>query len=413
MSDLLASLQINAPSVGLAPAAPLRAAPVALPGSAEIAPDFSAALIGLLIPGATAKTKGERQAIAEDGKDLPETPNPDPVIAWLPEGLVPVALPAEATLPAGGAAPTPMAAAAPAGLLSTSVPQADVPGLGAALASAGSGPVARASAIPASEMIPAGFEARASAPEAAGPNAVIIETAAPSPKIDLSAAAIEVDDMAISPGRFDPGSARAEARPTAPAFVTLQPAPAAQMAVTRGVAAQVFATALTPADPAPLDRVNETAIMLSGQARTEQLGTVQAMAATSQTPLDLTRDDWTGQMIDRIAALRDSAEAADTRIKLAPENLGALEVAIRRDGDRIHVHFTADNPAARQLIAEAAPRLAELADARGVKLGQTSVESGNGGQQAPQRDARQQPLATASNLSVASHAEPIADDRIA
>ena len=139
---------------------------------------------------------------------------------------------------------------------------------------------------------------------------------------------------------------------------------------------------------------------------------VTAMSATDQAPLDLTRDDWTGQMIDRIAALRDSAEAADTRIKLAPENLGALEVSIRRDGDRIHVHFTAENAAARQLIAEAAPRLAELADARGVKLGQTSVESGDGGQQAPQRDAQRQP-STARNLSVASNAEPIADDRIA
>jgi flagellar hook-length control protein FliK len=211
-------------------------------------------------------------------------------------------------------------------------------------------------------------------------------------------------------GRFDAAPAREAGQP-APAFV---PLPAAPPAANAGIAAQVFAAAITTAatDPAPFDRVSEAAILFNGQARTEQQTTVQAMSGASQAPLDMTRDDWTGQMIERIAALRDSAEAADTRIKLAPENLGALEVSIRRDGDRIHVHFTADNPAARQLIADAAPRLAELADARGVKLGQTSVDGGS--QQGAQRDAQQQQQrGPGRNASVAHRAEPASDDRIA
>jgi flagellar hook-length control protein FliK len=50
------------------------------------------------------------------------------------------------------------------------------------------------------------------------------------------------------------------------------------------------------------------------------------------------------------------------------------------------VHFTAENPATRQLLADAAPRLAELAEARGLKLGQSSVDSGSG-----ERGQQQQP----------------------
>lgn len=94
-------------------------------------------------------------------------------------------------------------------------------------------------------------------------------------------------------------------------------------------------------------------------------------------------------MIERIAALRDGVEAADTRIRLAPENLGTVDVSIRRDGDRLQVHFTAENPATRQLLADAAPRLAELAEARGLKLGQSSVDSGSGERGQPQQHAHQ------------------------
>ncbi len=174
------------------------------------------------------------------------------------------------------------------------------------------------------------------------------------------------------------------------AVTPLAPAATAP-ATTVASAAQLFASAITGwtgpgtrGEPAPAADPGQLA-----QAAQATRMPVTAMSATDQAPLDLTREDWTGQMIERIATLRDSAEAADTRIKLAPENLGALDISIRRDGDRIHVHFNAENPAARQLLSEAAPRLAELAEARGVKLGQTSVDSGTGGQQDQPRQQQQ------------------------
>jgi flagellar hook-length control protein FliK len=110
---------------------------------------------------------------------------------------------------------------------------------------------------------------------------------------------------------------------------------------------------------------------------------VAAPADVQQGALDMRRREWTGQMIDRIEALRDASPLRETRVSLMPEALGKVDVSIRQEGDRIHVHFSTETQAARQLIADAQPRLVELAEARGVKLGNTSVDSGAAGQGSP------------------------------
>jgi flagellar hook-length control protein FliK len=248
---------------------------------------------------------------------------------------------------------------------------------------------------------------------------IVTETAAvPAIEPGATAIALAIDGSTPTPtpSRFEAlvgreGAlplGREAAQPT-PTFVALQPTPSA---TSSGLAAQVFASAGNALSAAPADPLAEP-LGIAGLTGAEPATRVQALAGTAQPALDMSGNDWPGQMIERIAALRDSAEVADTRIKLAPENLGALEVSIRRDGDRIHVHFTADNPAARQLIADATPRLAELADARGLKLGQASVDGGNAGNSphGSQRDDRQH--ATAHQPSIASQSEPAGDDRIA
>lgn len=393
MPELLASSPIIAPS-GPAPAAPLRAAPVALPGAVPAPADFGVALNGLLLPGAAPRTRSDRQSAAEGGKALPDDPeSADPLIAWLPEGLVAIAPPAMIPSSDELALPT-MAAPSPA------------PGQLPPVAPGESGSALAPGSQPAALPIAGGLSAEPATPG----KAIVIEAAGdPSPQPEQLPEVVDAGDVMAPRDRFDTLSTRA----TAPTMVALKPAPES---LTTGAAAQVFAAARAVPlnDPAVSDRVADTAILLGGHARTEQLNTVQAASGASQAPLDLTRDDWTGAMIDRIAALRESAEAADTRIKLAPENLGALEISIRRDGDRIHVHFTAENAAARQMIADAAPRLAELADARGVKLGQTSVEGGNagGGQHGSTRE--QQPQSPASaHRSVAGESDATTDERIA
>jgi hypothetical protein len=108
------------------------------------------------------------------------------------------------------------------------------------------------------------------------------------------------------------------------------------------------------------------------------------VADAQQAPLDMRQDRWPHAMIERIEMLRDAADAVDTRIRLVPDALGAIDVSVKKDGDTVHVHFNAEQAATRTLLAEAQPRLAELAEARGLKLAQGSLgDSGAQQQRAP------------------------------
>lgn len=365
MTDLLASTALTLSPPGFVP----RPVPVTVPGGFDLK-----LALDCVMPGIAPMTG---KPVACTGKDLPvpgngvaegDTDEDDALLAWMPEGVV--LLPLETPLPARIAVGTPSAhidgpiadsvdaAALPVEIGETALPNdasgaADGEAFTASLASA----PASLPAFPVSTPLRTLRAVPAQAEPGAGGG--------------VAAAEVRLDR---APAAAPELAARAPVAPP-PVF---QAAPAAQ----------VFAAALaaplvepieraTPADPAS----PEVQLLRTVEL---QRTTVQAAAQADQAPLDLSRDDWTGKMIERIAALRDGVEAADTRIRLAPENLGTVDVSIRRDGDRLQVHFTAENPATRQLLADAAPRLAELAEARGLKLGQSSVDSGSG-------DSRGQP----------------------
>ncbi len=393
MPDLLASTSL----LPLTPAIAPRTLTVAAPAVA----DFMAMLGELVLPPGAKPQGGKGQGLAGDGKALPVEGAPaaaedetDPLVAWLPAGLVPLAPPEPVSLPDAAF----VAAAAPPSAVE-----------GAPVADASLSGEARTPAPLADAML--------STPIADA--APVAPVAADSPAVDPALADAEISQASAAPETGLRGKAETPGRDALLRAVSAH-APTVQPVIpgttTAPTAAQVFAAAIsasfdTPAGPAlrPTDPV-----VTQVQAAGEQLRTtVQAMSGAEQPPLDLSRGDWAGKMVDRIAAMRDAAEAADTRIRLAPENLGNVDVSIRRDGDRLHVHFTAENPAARQLLAEAAPRLAELAEARGVKLGQTSVDGGTGGQQqgAPHQPQSNQPARPAS--AMAGQLLSDRDDRVA
>nr|WP_244655521.1 flagellar hook-length control protein FliK [Sphingomonas sp. CFBP 13603] len=114
--------------------------------------------------------------------------------------------------------------------------------------------------------------------------------------------------------------------------------------------------------------------------------------------------------------LRDAANATDTRIRLIPDALGAIDVSMRKDGDTVHVHFNAEQAATRTLLADAQPRLAELAEARGLKLGQAMLGGGNTGSNAGSSQQRAPATTNAPNRATAASAviaDPTEDTRIA
>jgi hypothetical protein len=167
------------------------------------------------------------------------------------------------------------------------------------------------------------------------------------------------------------------APPVAVAQVQTSPAPLPTAAVAFGAARFAVQQGERRDDPlAPAGPTSATA--------TAALAPAPIAAPAVSGPIDVRHERWPTAMIERIEIIRtavaEAADAADTRIRLIPDALGAIDVDVRRDGDTLHVRFTADQPQTRALLHDAQPRLAEAAEQRGLKLGQTSIGADAGGQ---------------------------------
>lgn len=145
-----------------------------------------------------------------------------------------------------------------------------------------------------------------------------------------------------------------------------------------------------------------------------------AAANTGQPSLDMSQHAWPEAMIAHIEKLRDMADANDTSIRLVPDALGTIDVSMRRDGDSVRVELKAEQAQTRSLIAEAQPRLQELAEQRGVKLqsGTASHGGGTGSQQQPaggepQRQPPRAPASVAPAPRRAAERHTDTDDRVA
>lgn len=154
------------------------------------------------------------------------------------------------------------------------------------------------------------------------------------------------------------------------------------------------------------------------------VATVPATAAAQDAPLDMRQDQWPQGMIDRIEALRDQADANDTRIRLVPDALGTIDIAISRRDDQVHVRFEAEQAQTRAMLAQAQPELTALASARGLKLGEATPDArqmAGGGQdmgQNPGQDRaftqqQHQPRTLRNRTSAGSPADSLPDDSAA
>jgi flagellar hook-length control protein FliK len=208
--------------------------------------------------------------------------------------------------------------------------------------------------------------------------------------------------QAIAPTEGAQGGAQAPAHPAGP---NAQPAQTAQ------TASQVFAAAILAAQgrksPNRESPDSDPQAAVTQMASAAPADAVKASELNHQSGLDLRQDTGLQSMVDHIETLRDNADATDTRIRLTPAGLGTVDVAVRKDGDTVHVHFAAEQPETRTLIADAQPRLSELAQARGIRLGETSVSGGasDPGRQQPQQAFTAERAAPARAQSIQSSAE--------
>ena len=311
---------------------------------------------------ADAGLPADRQSLAGDGKTVPATLADDgkpidPALIWLPVALpVPVAQPI--VLPAGASAAPAAPVADPAMLaVSGAFLMAD-----GAIDSKVDGP-AKDLSIPAADL---------------------------AAKKDVAAA----DSLSKTTGGVSPMSSVSTVQPAGQTFAA-------------AIAAVLANHDRAARDDDRGDSRGLGALAATAQAEAVSRPVVQATADAKHPALDLRDDRGLHGMIDRIEMLRDEANANDTRIRLVPDALGGVDVSLRKDGDTLHVHFTADTQATRTLLNDAQPRLAELADARGVKLGQTSVDAGTGG---GANRTHHQTRAAAPRAPASMMASAVADD---
>jgi Meckel syndrome type 1 protein len=204
----------------------------------------------------------------------------------------------------------------------------------------------------------------------------------------------------------------------APVPVALDPAPAPVIASAARTFAEAIHRAVTaddrarPADPtAPVAQPQATAAISAAA--------VTATGQAQQQTLDMRQPHWPAAMIQHIEKLRDMADANDMRIRVVPDALGAIDVALRREGDTVQVQLTAEQPETRAMLADAQPRLTEMAEARGLKLhhaqsgGTTAQGDRQPSQQQQQQRAAPVPVAPPSARRAATADADDTDQRLA
>ncbi|MBB5697369.1 flagellar hook-length control protein FliK [Sphingomonas yantingensis] len=140
-------------------------------------------------------------------------------------------------------------------------------------------------------------------------------------------------------------------------------------------------------------------------------------AASAPSPIDTETREWRTQMLDRIEHFAAAAPAhgRETHIRLSPDALGEVAVRLKETDRGIEVVVDAA-PEARALLAEAAPRLTELAESRGLRLTMSQPGAGEGSGDRPQpQQPRQQTDAPIPNRRAAHRgaADTPTDERIA
>ena len=388
----------DSPAAAIAPppAAPTRVANDAQPAAVSTAPQAMVEPAAVPIARGASKIRASRPS--QHGEDVAAAPPRSDARPLLPEAIA-------RTVP-----PLPVAAIRSRAQRS------------ATAADTGAAPVSAPNATPAVPTAPAPVRAEAVVAPASPIVTPVIAVAAP---VSVAAARLIDAPATVAPAVVDVAPSPVEPRPTfmrevsgnARQTVALRPQAAASVqpvAGTTAPAAQVFGAAMHAATGKE-DRVRTEPLdpAITATAVAAPVREVAAVAAVGAPTLDMRQSGWPTHMVDHIEALRDAANANDTRIRLVPDALGAIDIAVRTVGDAIHVRFAAEDSVTRTMIEDAQPRLAEIAQERGLKIGQTIVEpapaagqanagqsgSGQSGQpsagQLPAGNGQQQPSAQA------------------
>lgn len=226
--------------------------------------------------------------------------------------------------------------------------------------------------------------------------------AAPWPPLGLAglvlATAVPAEPAAPTP--VVPDDAEGAALPATPALApALTAGPATPAATTLGASAAATATTAAPAEDAPATAAALAALLpargagdgkqddgldlstlapppLQGTSPTHDLRSAVANAAAfaaDPTPTPVLGDEGFDQAIGaRVGWLADQ-KIGHAHIRLSPDELGAVDVRLQLNGDKVHASFSSPHVDVRQALESSLPRLRELLGEQGFQLAHADV----------------------------------------
>jgi flagellar hook-length control protein FliK len=247
--------------------------------------------------------------------------------------------------------------------------------------------------------------------------AAVINAPAPAATTVMPTAPVPATETAMAPTPAEtPATVQAQ-----PSFVrevsgatrqtvALRPQTAAMpqpAAGTTAPAAQVFGAAMHAATSGDeRQRTEPVDPAITAVAAPVPVGGTAPVGDAAQPTLDMRQNNWPTSMIDHIEALRDAANASDTRIRLVPDALGAIDIAVKTVGNAIHIRFAADDATTRTMIEDARPGLIAIAEERGLRIGQAIVEAAPSAQTANQNNGQSNPNPSSANQPNQQSATP-------
>ena len=107
-----------------------------------------------------------------------------------------------------------------------------------------------------------------------------------------------------------------------------------------------------------------------------------------QYPLQLTKELANEQIAEKVQMMM-SKNLKNLDIRLDPPELGRMQIRMMMNNDTANVHFTVNNPQARDMIEQTLPRLRDMLAQQGMQLADSSVQQQNSGQQHSRYTAEQ------------------------
>lgn len=165
-------------------------------------------------------------------------------------------------------------------------------------------------------------------------------------------------------------------------------------------------TAKKVAGPESFESVLAQMRDMPAQSRVQHNEVKNAEASAARVESQVGTPAWNSEIGDRLTWMAGNKETK-AELVLTPPQMGRIEISLTLNGDQANASFVSANPAVREALESALPRLREILNEAGISLGQTQVgaesfqQSSNEGQKGDNASRGQNGAATGSTADTA------------